>query len=78
MLSSNRTSTLDARLGQRIRAFRLRRGDSVLSVAMRLGISPTTYKQIEDGATHIKASQLLILSQALGVNLADFYDGLLD
>lgn len=60
-----------ARLGQRIRAIRERKGRSGLSVAKALGMSDGYYYDIERGGRGMKWETLVAIAEELGVPISE-------
>ncbi len=78
MLRADTNRTLDVLLGERLRALRQQGNHSVMKMALTAECSPTVYASVERGQVRIRAEQLIMLSQVLGVPVSVFYVGLLD
>jgi len=67
---------LDKYVGTRIRARRLGVGWSQTKLGEAVGVTFQQVQKYENGANRIGASNLFKASKALGVNVADFYEGM--
>lgn len=64
-----------SRLGQRIANLRRARGLTQKALGVRLGVSPQTISNWENEVSHVPSPDLPDLARALGVSVADLYDG---
>jgi transcriptional regulator with XRE-family HTH domain/quercetin dioxygenase-like cupin family protein len=62
------------RIGERIRAERLRRGMSLRALARAVGVSASLVSQIETGKSQPSVSTLYAITTALGVPVEDVFD----
>lgn len=62
--------------GQRIRDARVMKGATLEQLSAELGISPAQLNSIETGKTVVKVTHIVIVSQALEVDFAYFFEGL--
>ena len=67
---------VDAHVGGRVRERREALGISQGSIARQLGLTFSQVQKYEKGANRIGAGRLFMLSQALGVPIQYFFDGL--
>jgi transcriptional regulator with XRE-family HTH domain len=72
----NKERTLDAYIGARVRMRRLMLNMSQEALSGKLGVTFQQVQKYEKGLNRISASRLFELSQALGVPVGYFYDGL--
>jgi transcriptional regulator with XRE-family HTH domain len=72
----NGTGEIDAHIGARLRAARLRSGLSQENLAGRLGITFQQIQKYEKGTNRISASRLLQIATVLNMPVADFFTGL--
>lgn len=61
-------------LGPRIRAMRQQEGLSLRTLAGRVGVSPATLSQLENGKTGLSVNRLTTIAEALGRNAQDILD----
>ncbi len=61
-------------LGQQIKTARLRRNMKAADTAARLGVSPTTYRAIENGTPTVQIGHVLNAASLLGVRLFGLTD----
>lgn len=69
---------LDARIGARLREWRMSRGFTMQQVALMLDISHQQLQKIERGENRASAGRLGLLAARYDVPIAYFYDGLFD
>lgn len=72
----NKERTLDVYIGTRVRMRRLMLNMSQEALSGKLGVTFQQVQKYEKGLNRISASRLFELSQALGVPVGYFYDGL--
>ena len=72
----NKERTLDAYIGARVRMRRLMLNMSQEALSGKLDVTFQQVQKYEKGLNRISASRLFELSQALGVPVGYFYDGL--
>ncbi|MGP1276356.1 MAG: helix-turn-helix domain-containing protein [Caulobacterales bacterium] len=70
-----KASSIDVHVGHRVRLKRQSMGLSQQELGERLGITFQQLQKYERGANRISAGKLFELSQALGVNVAWFFEG---
>lgn len=71
-------TSIDKKIGQRVRARRLEIGMSQERLAELLGVTFQQVQKYEKGTNRIAASRLFDISLALGKPVGDFFDGLDD
>ncbi len=69
---------VDIHVGGRVWTLRRRRGMSLEQLAERIEVSDFQLHKYESGANRIAASRLYAIARALGVSVADFFEGLPD
>jgi transcriptional regulator with XRE-family HTH domain len=65
------TTSSDIMVGRRIKALRLRSGQTQKQVAARIGVTGAQFHRYEVGTTRVAASRLMDIATALGVRAAD-------
>jgi transcriptional regulator with XRE-family HTH domain len=65
--------TVEAEVGRRLRARRMRNGISLRELARRLGISPSAISQIETGKSLPSVSRLYAIVSELGMSLDELF-----
>lgn len=68
----DKTDPVDIQLGQRIKAFRQRNKQSQMEVAKAVGLSYQHLQKYERGASRMKVSLLMRLSDALNISILAF------
>ncbi len=67
---------VDIHVGSRLRALRIRRGQSQANLADKLGLTFQQVQKYESGANRISASKLFAISSIMGVRPDYFFEGL--
>lgn len=70
------THPVDEHVGARLRQLRKEAGMSQEALGTRLGITFQQVQKYERGTNRVSASKLHEAAQALGVSIADFFEGL--
>jgi transcriptional regulator with XRE-family HTH domain len=73
-LSLDRTDSLDAAVGERIRFLRLKRGLSQNQLAAAIGASAHDIRMFEAGAIRVGAARLARIARALHVDIVAFFE----
>lgn len=76
MSDERSTTTIDRKLGQRVRTRRLEIGMSQERLAELLGVTFQQVQKYEKGVNRIAASRLLGISVALDKPIGDFFEGM--
>ena len=76
MSSSNRASAIDEHVGRRIKQRREMLGISQGRLGKQLGVSFSQVQKYEKGSNRIGAGRLHLISEALGVPIQYFFQGL--
>ena len=68
--------SIDAHVGERVRTRRIASGHSEDAFAEMMGFSPELLRLKEDGRSRLDVRDLFKVHRLLGMQPADFYDGL--
>jgi len=74
--SGNPVHPVDIYVGNRIRARRKAAGETLQTVATKLGVAYQQVQKYETGMNRISASRLYEIAQALGTTPAAFFEGM--
>jgi len=72
-LENEEHNFIDARIGKKIRQFRLTRGFTQSELAEKIGISYQQIQKYENGTNHILVCRLYDLAQALSIDIINFF-----
>ena len=73
-ITSKKLLDYQKKFGLQLKKIRLRKGMSQLDLASYCNMEKTSISRIENGRTNITLKTIVLLSNALDVNLVEFFD----
>lgn len=73
-----RTQEIDTIIGKRVRALRKLKGLNQNEFAQMIGVTFQQLQKYELATNRISCSRLVVIAEALGVEISDFFDGFSD